>query len=112
MKADNEKNDIIILELDRPRELRFTHKVMKRFCASTGTKMSEIQDAVEDYGNMTRLIYEMLRAEDTDLTPEQCDDLLDMVPIGLILQKGAEAIAAGFGEAEETEGQTASPFGK
>ena len=74
--------------------------------------MSEIQDAVEDYGNMTRLIYEMLRAEDRELTPEQCDDLLDAVPIGLILQKGAEAIAAGFGEADRTEGRTESPFGK
>ena len=30
-----ENNDTVILELDRPRELRLTHKVMKRFCANT-----------------------------------------------------------------------------
>jgi len=110
MKAENEKNDIVILELDRPRELKFTHKVMKRFCAATGAKMSGIQDAVEDYNNMTRLIYEMLRAEDPELTPEQCDDLLDRISIGTILQKGAEAIAAGFGELEVPEGQGNFPF--
>lgn len=104
MKPENEKNDIVMLELDRPRELRFTHKVMKRFCAATGAKMSEIQEAVEDYNNMTLLIYEMLRAEDPALTVEQCDDLLDLVPIGTLLQKGAEAIAAGFGEVEVPEG--------
>lgn len=112
MNKDNDKNDIVMIELDRPRELKFTHKVMKRFCAATGTKMSEIQDAVEDYDNMTRLIYEMLRREDPDLTQEQCDDLLDTVSIGLILQKGAEAIAAGFGEMEGIEGAEGYPFAK
>ena len=107
-----DKNDIVILELDRPRELKFTHKVMKRYCAATGTKMTEIQEAVDDYENMTRLLYEMLRVDDPELTPEQCDDLLDLVPIGVILQKGAEAIAAGFGEMEEQEGQAAYPFAR
>lgn len=112
MKTENENNDIVIIELDRPRELKFTHKVMKRFCTATGTKMSDIQTAVEDYDNMTLLIYEMLRREDPDLSPEQCDDLLDMVSIGEILQKGAEAIAAGFGELEELEGQRGYPFAR
>ena len=112
MKAENEKNDIVILDLDRPRELKFTHLVMKRYCAATGTKMSQIQDSVEDYENMTLLIYEMLRREDPQLTPEKCDELLDMISIGEILQKGAEAIAAGFGDPEEPEGQEGYPFGK
>ena len=48
----------------------------------------------------------------SDLSPEQCDDLLDMVSIGEILQKGAEAIAAGFGELEELEGQRGYPFAR
>ena len=91
MKAENEKNDIVILDLDRPRELKFTHLVMKRYCAATGTKMSQIQDSVEDYENMTLLIYEMLRREDPQLTPEKCDELLDMISIGEILQNIEEA---------------------
>lgn len=105
-----ENNDIVIIELDRPRTLKFTHKVMKRFCAATGAKMSDIQETVEDYNNMTLLIYEMLRAEDPELTPEQCDDLLDMVPIGTVLQKGAQAIAAGFGDQKVgMNGDTGAP---
>lgn len=110
MDANKEKNDIVMIELDRPRELKFTHKVMKRFCAATGCKLSEIEDTVDDYGNMTMLIYEMLRADDPNLTPEQCDDLLDQVPFGVILQKGAEAIAAGFGEIDQAEGQGAGAY--
>jgi len=100
----NENNDVVILNLDRPRELRFTHRVMKRYCAATGTKMTEIEQSVEDYDNMTLLLYEMLRADDPELTPERCDELLDLLPIGIVLEKGAEAIAAGFGtEAQQAE---------
>ncbi len=104
-----ENNDTVILELDRPRELRLTHRVMKRFCAVTGTKLSDIETTVDDYDNMTRLIYEMLRADDPALTQEQCDELLDRVPIGTILKKGAEAVAAGFGKNDDRDagGETA-----
>lgn len=98
-----ENNDTVILELDRPRELRLTHKVMKRFCAATGTRLSDIETTVDDYDNMTRLIFEMLRAEDPALTQEQCDDLLDRVPIGTILKKGAEAVKAGFGSNDDRD---------
>ena len=100
-----ENNDIVILELDRPRVLSFTHKVMKRYCAATGTKMTEVDQSVENYDNMTLLLYLMLKADDPELTPEQCDELLDLVPIGTVLKKGAEAIAAGFGTQAQEEGQ-------
>ena len=106
VKTENpEKNDVVILELDRPRPLRLTHRVLKRYLAATGIKMTEIDQSVEDYGNMTLLIYEMLRADDPELTPEKCDELLDLAPLGTILQKGADAIAAGFGEPVQPEGQ-------
>ena len=98
-----ENNDTVILELDRPRELRLTHKVMKRFCAATGTRLSDIETTVDDYDNMTRLIFEMLRAEDPALTQEQCDDLLDTIPVGTILKKGAEAVSASFGRNDDRD---------
>lgn len=100
---NTENNDTVILELDRPRELRLTHRVMKRFCAATGTKLSDIETTVDDYANMTLLIYEMLRADDPALTQEQCDDLLDTIPVGTILKKGAEAVAAGFGRGDDRD---------
>ena len=73
-----ENNDTVILELDRPRELRLTHKVMKRFCTATGTRLSDIETTVDDYDNMTR-------------------------PIGTILKKGAEAVKAGFGSNDDRD---------
>ena len=115
VKTENpDKNDVVILELDRPRPLRLTHRVLKRYLAATGIKMTEIDQSVEDYNNMTLLIYEMLRVDDPELTPEHCDELLDLTTLGTILQKGADAIAAGFGEQaqpeEQQEGQTARPL--
>ena len=109
----NEKNDIVMLDLDRPRALRLTHRVLKLFCAATGAKMSEIEQSVDYYGNMTLLIYEMLRADDPELTPDRCDELLDLLPIGVVLQKGAEAIAAGFvtdKPAEQEKGDSGRPL--
>jgi len=105
MSKSPDNNDIVILELDRPRELKLSHKVLKRFCAATNTRLSDIEAAVDDYDNMTALIYYMLLADDPDLTPEKLDDLLDDVPIGIVLKKGAEAIAKGFGDPEKTEGK-------
>lgn len=103
MNQTPDNNDTVIIQLDRPRELKLSHKVLKRFCAATGTKLSDIEETVDDYDNMTALIYYMLLADDPDLKPEQLDDLLDAVPIGTILKKGAEAIAKGFGDPEKTE---------
>ena len=113
VKTENpEKNDVVILDLDRPRPLRLTHRVLKRYLAATGIKMTEIDQSVEDYGNMTLLIYEMLRADDPELTPEKCDELLDLVTLGTILQKGADAIAASFGDQVQTEGQQEGQAGR
>lgn len=107
---DNENNDIVILELDRPRELKLTHRVLKYFCAKTGLKMSQIEEAVDDYDNMTTLIYVMLLADDPELTPDKCDDLLDMVPIGTVIKACAKAIKVGFGAVDEKkeDGEDAS----
>lgn len=111
VKTENpENNDVVILELDRPRPLRLTHRALKRYLAATGIKMTEIDQSVEDYSNMTLLIYEMLRTDDPELTPERCDELLDLAPLGTILQKGADAIAAGFGTPEKQKGQPADPL--
>lgn len=92
-----EKNDIVVINLDKPRELRLTHKVLKRFCAKENVSMAKLESAVEDYVKLTSLTVMMLCADDPALTPEKCDDLLDRIPIGEIVQKTSEAIAAGFG---------------
>lgn len=94
------RNDTVILELDRPRELRLGHKALKRFSALTGCTMEGMEEAIKDYTKMTSLVYVMLSQEDGSLTPDQVDDLLDPVPIPTILEKCSQAIAAAFGGEE------------
>ena len=100
MKNQN-KNDIVMINLDRPRELRLSHKTLKIFLAESGIGMEDFDEAVAGYEGMCRLAYAMLRREDPDLTEAQCDDLLDMAPLGEVIDKIREAIEAAFGNGEK-----------
>lgn len=109
MSKTRNVNDTVILELDRPRELRLGHKALKRFSAMTGCSMEDMEQTVNNYKDMTSLVYVMLSAEDPSLTPEAVDDLLDAVPILEILTKCTQAIAAAFGGLEEAGEEAGSP---
>lgn len=75
IRPDN--NDVVILELDRPRELRLGHKALKRFSALTGSSMAEMQEDIQNYEKMSALVYVMLSQDDPSLTPDAVDDLID-----------------------------------
>lgn len=96
-----DNNDTVILELDRPRELRLGHKALKRFSAMTGCSMDKMDAALNNYETMSALIYLMLFQEDSTLTPERVDDLLDSVPVGKIVEKCSQAITAAFDDPED-----------
>lgn len=72
-----DKNDVVILDLDRPRELRLGHKALKRFSALTGCSMQQMQGEVSRYDKLALLVYVMLSEDDPDLTPEAVDGLID-----------------------------------
>lgn len=93
-----DKNDVVIIELDRPRTLRLGHKALKRFSALTECSMADMEAAVQRYDKAAVLVYVMLSEEDPELTPSQVDDLLDLVPIKTILAKCSEAIQAAFAD--------------
>lgn len=77
METRPDKNDVVILDLDKPRELRLGHKALKRFSALTGCSMRQMQAETERYDKMALLIYVMLSEDQPDLTPEAVDDLID-----------------------------------
>ena len=77
MEARPDKNDVVILELDKPRELRLGHKALKRFSALTGCSMQQLESEASRYDKMALLIYTMLSEDDPELTPESVDDLID-----------------------------------
>lgn len=95
---------MVILNLDKPRELKFSHKAMRQFCALTKTSMPELREAVQRYDLMTTAVYCMLAAQDSSLTPNQVEDMLDELPVLEVYSKAVEAVSEALGgEDGETE---------
>lgn len=108
---NTDKNDVVILELDKPRTLRLGHKALKRFSALTECSMTDMEAAVQRYDKVAVLAYVMLSEEDPELTPAKVDDLLDMVSIKTICEKCSEAIRAAFEDEDaETPGDGEDPL--
>ena len=100
-----DRNDVVILELDRPRELRLGHKSLKRFSALTNCSMADMEQLIQHYDKLTCLLWVMITQEQIDhgekmMTPEQLDDLLDPVPIAKLTRLCTEAIQAAFVDEE------------
>lgn len=103
-------NDVVILDLDRPRELRFGYKALKRLVAMTGKNIEDISEfdfSAEDLELIEKVIYCGLlsdaRKNGEDLKLEDMEDLLDMQPIQYTLKKMTEAFTVAFGSPEEVE---------
>lgn len=84
---------MVILNLDKPRELKFSHKAMRQFCALTRVSVPELREAVQRYDLMTTAVYCMLAAQDSSLTPNQVEDMLDRLPVLEIYTKAVEAVS-------------------
>lgn len=103
-----DKNDVVILNLDRPRELRLGHKALKRFSSLTGCSMADMEKEIQHYDKLTCLLYVMLSQDDPSLTPEKVDDLCDHVRIGAVAKACSQAIEAAFAD-EDEEGSKDPP---
>lgn len=100
-----ENNPVVMMTLDRPRELRFGHKAMKRWSAYTGKSVAELEATVMNPGDAEILLFFMLEqdaaAHNEVLDMGQMEDLLDMAPLGDIYEKLSEAVNAAFPDASE-----------
>ena len=80
-----DNNDMVMIELDRPRELKLSHKALKRFSSLTDCSMADLDSAIMHYDKMATLMYVMLAVDaekhGETLTPDQADDLLENVPL-------------------------------
>lgn len=113
-----DENDVVILELDRPRVLSLNHRALKRFSALTGCAMDEIEAKVKHYDQMSALLWVMVTDEQMDLgeplmTPEALDAMLNKHKISIkqVLTLCGQAIEAAFKDEddEETEGGSDNP---
>lgn len=110
----NEHNDVVIIELDKPRVLKLSHQVMKRFAAYTKLPIADFDKVGTRYDYICEMMYFMLNYGDPTLSRAKVDDLLDQVGIGYVIKKYSEAVAAAFGEPEEaadSDPQTAAGTG-
>lgn len=102
--AKQNNNDVVIIDLDRPREVRFGHKALKTFQAITNTNMETLgQDMTFD--TVEKLLYcGMLadaRKNGETLTLEMVEDLLDEHDIQDSIEKVSEAMGQAFGGNEK-----------
>ncbi|RJE88626.1 hypothetical protein D3P07_11575 [Paenibacillus sp. 1011MAR3C5] len=100
------KNDVVMIELDRPRELRYGHKAIKRLLAMTGKDIENLSTEDLDLEDLEKYLYCGLLSDARDnnetLTLEQMEDLLDQAPsFAELIEKMNHALESAFGEMVE-----------
>ncbi len=101
-----DKNDTVIITLDRPRALRFGHKALKTLTAMTGKSIESLGNIGDfDFEDIEKIMYCGLlsdaRQNNEDLKLEDMEELLDRVQFKEITNKMTEALIASFGEDED-----------
>lgn len=105
-------NDVVIIELDRPRELRFGHKAIKTMEA-LGVNITGQQEGEFAIEEIEKIIYCGLlsdaRKNGETLRLEDMEDLLDQASnYQHIIDKMQEAFSAAFGGGDQ-EGNALTP---
>lgn len=91
------KTDIVIIELDRPRELRFGHKACKLINKMLRKPLEKIDLAELDPEMKEKILYCGLLADDKDLKMDDMEDILDNISQGELLLKLVKAIELAYG---------------
>ena len=91
---------MVILHLDKPRELKFSHKAIQKFSTLTRTPLTELKEAVTRYDLMTAAVYCMLSAADETLTPGKVDDMLERLPPLKVYTAAVEAVTEALNDGE------------
>ena len=104
-----QNNDVVIIQLDRPRELRYGHKALKTLAALTGKTLEDLENQTFNVEDIEKFIYCGLlsdaRKNNETLRLEDMEDLLDQAPsYQHIIEKMQEAFAAAFGPLMEGNG--------
>lgn len=78
----NDKNDMVLIQLDQPRELRFSNKALKEYSALTGTDMNSLDASLLSFENQISaahilLKHDAIRNGEKPMTRERVEDLLD-----------------------------------
>lgn len=113
-------NDIVTIELDRPREMHFRHKEMKQLQALYGVDPEQIDTRSMSAKREEQIMHIMLQRDaqnhGQELKLSDMEELLDYARPGTILRKINACLIAAFGPDEdpaaeglETENPTTAP---
>lgn len=108
-------NDVVMIDLDRPRELRYGHKALKTLVALTGKSLEEIENyGFSDFEFVEKMVYCGLLSDARDngetLELARMEDLLDHSPsYKHILESVQAAFRAAFGASPVDEGNGETP---
>jgi hypothetical protein len=97
-----DKNDIVIIELDRPRVLRFGHKALKKLSALTGKSLEEFEMDGNNLEELEKVMYCGLLSDAKEnnetLKLEDMEDILDhSKSFQYTMEKLQEALENAFG---------------
>lgn len=104
------KNDLVIINLDRPRFLRFGHKALKQLSAITGKDVSKLNFADFNFEDLEKVLYCGLlsdaRENGEQLKLEDMEDLLDQAESYKdLMEKLVESFEKSFGTVDEKNAQ-------
>lgn len=102
----NEKNDLVLVQLDRLREVRFGHKSLKMLSLMLGKNLAEFDESQIDLGDIEKVMFcgliQDAREHGENLELEQMEDLLDLAPsYGDIIKSMNDALNKAFQETEK-----------
>ena len=95
------KTDMVILDLDRPRELRFGFKALKSIEGMFKKPLMEVDLGNLKSDTLEKILYAGLKGDDTDLEFDKMEDLLDEMPYNELVNKMTEAIGIAYGVDKE-----------
>jgi hypothetical protein len=95
----------VIIELDKPRKLRFSINQLVEIEEHLGKNIMELfRSGNLGLKELRTILWIGLKWEDPRLTIQKAGELMDLVPLNYIAEKIGEALTVAFGETEQTEG--------
>lgn len=106
MSANNDKNTLVVINLDRPRFVRFGHKALKQLGTLTGKKIEQMDENDFDLADLEKVMWCGLQADAREhnevLKLEQMEDLLDSASsFGEIMEAMNKALEQSFQRTEK-----------
>lgn len=104
----SDKNDVVIIELDRPREVRFGHKALKQMTANLKIDINTFELDGSDLEQIEKIMFYALQSDarknNEQLELKDMEDLLDQAPsYSEIIDKMSLALEKAFGQFEVDE---------